>query len=259
MLSRQLSSRKVELVSMSGHSKWSTIKRQKEATDQQRGKIFTKLGKAISVAIKEGGRVTDPSMNFKLRLAIDKAKQANMPKANIQRAIDNAESSADNMQLAMYEGFGPGGTAIMVEVMTDNKNRTYSEIKQIFDKHGGTLGQSGSVGFMFERKGYILLKVELGELDEAILQIMDFENVEDVIIDDEDEKNLKVWTLPDNLQKLQNEINIDNVKIIESSLAMKPKLLKDLENQEQEAKLIKFLEKLEDNDDVQQVYYDVDV
>lgn len=157
---------------MSGHSKWSTIKRQKAAKDAARGAVFTKLGNAIAIAARAG---TDPETNFSLRLAIDKAKAANMPAANIQRSIDRVkDKSADQLQEVMYEGYGPGGVAILVEAATDNVNRTYPDVRLAFSKHGGNLAEKGAVAFQFERKGTIRIK---GSSDDILMQVLDRKSV----------------------------------------------------------------------------------
>src|SRR5438309_4927640 len=153
---------------MSGHSKWSTIKREKGAKDAARGAVFTKLGNAIAMAARAG---TDPDLNFSLRLAIDKAKAANMPMANIQRAIDRIkDKSAAQLQEVMYEGYGPGGVAILVECATDNINRTYPDVKVAFSKHGGSIAEKGAVAFQFDRKGVIRVK---SSGDEVLMQALD--------------------------------------------------------------------------------------
>ena len=154
---------------MSGHSKWSTIKREKGAKDAARGALFTKLGNAIAIAARGGA---DPSMNFALRLAIDKAKAANMPTANIQRSIDRGSGKlgGEQIQEVMYEGYGPGGVAILVEAATDNVNRTYPEVRLAFSKHGGNIAEKGAVAFQFERKGVIRVK---GSGDELVMQALD--------------------------------------------------------------------------------------
>src|SRR3954451_11692664 len=153
---------------MSGHSKWSTIKRQKGAKDAARGAVFTKLGNAIAIAARSG---TDPDMNFALRMAIDKAKAANMPAANIQRSIDRIkDKSAAQLQEVLYEGYGPGGVAILVECATDNINRTYPEVRLAFSKHGGNIAEKGAVAFQFDRKGMIRVH---GSGDELLMQALE--------------------------------------------------------------------------------------
>src|SRR6266567_4487619 len=156
---------------MSGHSKWSTIKRQKGVKDAARGAVFTKLGNAIAIAARSG---PDPEMNFALRLAIDKAKAANMPSANIQRSIDRGSGKLGGAQIqeVMYEGYGPGGVAIMVECATDNVNRTLPDVRTAFTKHGGNMAEKGAVAFQFSRKGVIRTSF-LGDIDEAMLNVID--------------------------------------------------------------------------------------
>src|SRR5664279_1489145 len=143
---------------MSGHSKWKTIKRQKGANDQKRGQIFTKLSNAISIAVREGGGVADPESNFRLRLAIEAARSANMPKENIERAIERAANKqGSGLEEAVYEGFGPGGFSVIVEAFTDNKQRTVAEVKNIFNKNGGNIGSQGSVMYQFDKKGMVMV------------------------------------------------------------------------------------------------------
>src|SRR5215467_5070369 len=153
---------------MSGHSKWSTIKREKGAKDAARGAVFTKLGNMIAIAARSG---TDPDTNFALRLAIDKAKAANMPSANIQRSIDRVkDKAAAQLQEILYEGYGPGGTAILVECATDNTNRTYPDVKLAFSKHGGNIAEKGAVAFQFDRRGMIRVK---GTGDDVLMQALE--------------------------------------------------------------------------------------
>src|SRR5579859_1825548 len=156
---------------MSGHSKWATIKRQKGANDAKRGVLFTKLSNAISVAVRQGGGVADPNQNFKLRLAVDSARTANMPKENIERAIERvAGKDGKVFDEVVYEGFGPGGVSVIVEAATDNKNRTTPEIKSLFEKNGGTLGQMGSVAYQFQLMGKITLQKREKTLDEIFME-----------------------------------------------------------------------------------------
>lgn len=239
---------------MSGHSKWAKIHRQKGINDQQRGKIFTKLGRAITIAVKEGGGVTDPDFNFKLRLAVDKAKQANMPNVNIEKAIKSGSGagSGENWENITYEGYGPEQAAVIVEVVTDNRNRALSEIKQIFDKSGGILGQPGSVNFLFDRVGEILIgKPDLSE--GIILQIMDIPGVEDV---ETSADGVSITTDPSKLKQVQAAVKKLELPVSEAGLNMKPKIHKELDNKQIE-KVAAFIEKLENSDEVQEVYCDV--
>ena len=234
---------------MSGHSKWSTIKRAKEAKDAKRSNLFTKLSKNITVAARAG---QDPEMNFKLRMAIDKAKALSMPKDNIERAIKRAAGAGEGVVIesVLYEAYGPEGVAIIIEVLTDNKNRALSGIKHILSKHGGHLGNSGSVLWMFEFKGEINLdKQELNETEE--LNIIEA-GAEDIIKDGQvkiilDKDSLA--TAKDKLQELG--FQIDNSDII--YLAKEKVSIKDAE------KLLKLLDALDDDDDVNNIYTNADV
>src|SRR5690606_37975646 len=194
---------------MSGHSKWSTIKREKGAKDAARGAVFTKLGNAIAIAARGG---TDATMNFALRLAIDKAKAANMPMANIERAIQRvADKNAAQLQELLYEGYGPGGVAILVEVATDNVNRTYPEVRLAFSKHGGNLAEKGAVAFQFDRKGMIRVK---GKGDELLMQALDA-GAEDV--QEEGEESV-VYTEPTELAKVRDSLREAGVEVVEAEL-----------------------------------------
>ena len=161
---------------MSGHSKWATIHRQKESTDQKRGAIFTKVSTAIIVAVKDSGGVTDPELNFKLRLAIEKARSVNMPKDNVERAIQKGtgDSSGDiELFECLYEGYGPHGVAMMIEILTDNKNRTVPEIRKIFGRFGGSMGEAGCVSWMFEKKGLIIVNSSNLNEDDLMMLALD--------------------------------------------------------------------------------------
>src|SRR6185369_8626024 len=182
---------------MSGHSKWSTIKRQKGAKDAARSAVFTKLGNMIAIAARSGA---DPDTNFALRLAIDKAKAANMPHANIQRSIDRVkDKNAAQLQEVMYEGYGPGGVAILVEVATDNINRTYPEVRLAFSKHGGNLAEKGAVAFQFDRRGMIRVK---GGGDELLMQALDA-GADDV---QEEGDESVIYTEPTELAKVRDAL-----------------------------------------------------
>src|SRR6185312_15482664 len=194
---------------MSGHSKWSTIKREKGAKAAARGAVFTKLGNAIAMAARSG---TDPETNFSLRLAMDKAKAANMPSANIQRAIDRIkDKSAAQLQEVLYEGYGPGGTAILVEVATDNINRTYPEVRLAFSKHGGNIAEKGAVAFQFDRKGVIRVK---GTGDEVLMQALEA-GAEDV--QEEDGESL-IYTAQADLAKVREALAQAGLDVIEAEL-----------------------------------------
>jgi YebC/PmpR family DNA-binding regulatory protein len=234
---------------MSGHSKWSTIKHQKAITDQKRGKIFSKLGKAIAVAAKQGAS-GDPETNAKLRLAMEQARAANMPKENVKRAIEKGLGTGGDsgLQVITYEGFGPEKTAIIVECITDNKNRTAAEIKSFFERAGGNLGVPGSATYMFEKNGLILIEKQ-GNGEEQMLTLIDL-GAKDVVL----EGNLiEVYTLPQQLEEMKKNILGKGFKIKETNLTFKPKTFVPLHGNKKE-KLLKFLEQLDDFEDVQKVY-----
>jgi YebC/PmpR family DNA-binding regulatory protein len=200
---------------MSGHSKWSTIKRQKGAKDAARGAVFTKLGNAIAIAARAG---SDPDTNFSLRLAIDRAKAANMPLANIQRSIDRVkDKDASQLQEVMYEGYGPGGVAVLVEVATDNKNRTLPEVRLAFTKNGGSMADQGSVAFQFSRKGVIRVK---GGGDELELAAIDA-GAED-IFEEEETGETVIHTAPNDLAKVRDSLKAGGYEIADAELTYEP-------------------------------------
>ncbi len=237
---------------MSGHSKWSTIKRQKEATDIAKGKIFSKLSKAISIAVKTGGS-DDPAMNSKLRVAIDQAKASNMPKANIERAISKASEHKD-LEEVTYEGFGPDGVAVIVEAATDNRNRTSQAIKSIFDRGGGSMAGPGAVKFNFETKGYLAVEKN-GDTDEQMLALIDA-GAQDV---EEDDSILEVYVDASHLHDVKTKIEDLGFIVKEFELIQKPKVLQKIDNKEKGEKVINLLEKLSDHDDVQKVFANADI
>src|SRR3989344_529394 len=238
---------------MSGHSKWATIKRAKAVTDAKRGQVFTKLAKNIAVAVRGGGG-TDPVFNFKLRMAIDQARAAAMPNENIERAIKRGSGEGkDAIEQAAYEGYGPGGSAFIVETVTDNKNRAAQAIRTIFSKHEGRMGEQGSVAWMFESKGQILIENQPGTNDLA-LELID-QGVEDV---KETENGLEVYTLPVDLEKTKKFIENKGIKILSSELIMRP--AQNLEASEQDKKKIQSLiDALHDDDDVVNVHSNVNL
>jgi len=240
---------------MSGHSKWSTIKRKKGAIDAKRGKIFTKLIKEITLAARLGGG--DAEANARLRQAILAAKEENMPKDNIERAIKKgtgAGAEAIVYEEVIYEGYGPGGVALLVEVMTDNKNRTVAEIRHILSKHGGNLGENGCVAWMFDKKGSILLdkkSVDEDELMELVLEA----GAQDV---KEEENEFEVITEPSSFEEVKRAIDARQFKYVEARIGMIPRTTVKLEAGKAE-QMLKMMEKLEDNDDVQNVYANFDI
>lgn len=235
---------------MSGHSKWSTIKREKGAKDAVRGAVFTKLGNLIAVAARAG---TDPSTNFALRLAIDKAKAANMPLANIDRAIQRvADKSAAQVQEMTYEGYGPGGVAILVEVATDNVNRTYPEVKLAFSKHGGNIAEKGAVAFQFDRKGMIRVAAKG---DELLLQALDA-GAEDV---QEDDNESIVYTTPTALAKVRDALREAGITIKEAELTYVPNTAVEVTNKDTADKVMRLMDALDDIDDVTNTHVNFDI
>lgn len=235
---------------MSGHSKWSTIKRQKGAKDAVRGAVFTKLGNAIAIAARSG---TDPETNFALRLAIDKAKSANMPMANIQRAIDRQkDKDAAQLQEVLYEGYGPGGVAIMVECMTDNINRTYPDVRLAFTKHGGSLAEKGSVAFQFDRRGLIRVEEKGDNALEAAIEA----GAEDVI--EEDDGTL-IYTEPKDLNAVRLNIVNSGLKILDAELSYVPKTNVEVADVSTAGKILRLMDALEDIDDVVNTHVNFDI
>ena len=240
---------------MAGHSKWSNIKRKKAKTDAQRGKIFTKLGREISVAVKEGG--SDPELNPRLKDAIAKAKSQNMPNDNIERSIKRASGELGSIHYdeIVYEGYGPNGVAIIVEALTDNRNRTAGEMRYLFDRGGGSLGATGCVSWMFERKGIIVIE-KTEEIDEDDLIMCALEaGAEDVR--DEDEV-FEVITQPSDFSDVRNYLEEHDFTFASADIEMLPKNYVEL-NEEQAEKILSLVEQLEDNDDVQNVYHNLDL
>lgn len=240
---------------MSGHSKWSTIKRKKGAIDAKRGKIFTKLIKEITVAARMGGG--DPSANPRLRAAILAAKTENMPKDNIERAIKKGTGSLEGAtyEEILYEGYGPGGVAVLVETMTDNKNRTVADVRHYFSKSGGNLGESGCVGWMFDKKGVIV--VEKGSIfEEELLTLALDAGAEDVV---EEDSSFQVITAPDELEDVAEKLAAANLQYVEASVTMVPKNTVEVADEKTARSLVKLLENLEDHDDVQKVHANFDI
>jgi len=236
---------------VAGHSKWAQIKRQKAATDAKRGAVFTKLGNAIAIAARSGA---DPDTNFSLRLAIDKAKASNMPTANIQRSIDRGSGKlgGEQVQEVMYEGYGPGGVAILVEAATDNINRTYPEVRLAFGKHGGRLAEKGAVAFQFSQKGVI--RVE-GSGDDLLLTALDA-GAQDV---QEEGNQLTIYTDPKELAKVRDTLKASGIEIIEAELTFAPNNTVEITDKDTAGKVIRLMEALEDLDDVTNTYTNFDI
>ncbi|MBI4153610.1 YebC/PmpR family DNA-binding transcriptional regulator [Candidatus Woesebacteria bacterium] len=237
---------------MSGHSHYATIRRQKELKDAQKGQIFSKLAKEITIAVKAGG--PDANANFKLRVAMDKARAANMPKDNVERAISSGSSSASSLEEISYEGFGPSGISVVVVVATDNKNRTSQEVKNLFERAGGRLAGPGSVSFNFENKGLLVVE-KSSDAETQMLTLIDM-GVEDI---EETDDGLEVYVLPDKLSETKKKLEEAGFVVISAELFMKPKSLETISDPGQAKRALSFLDSLEEQEDVQKVYANLDV
>jgi YebC/PmpR family DNA-binding regulatory protein len=241
---------------MSGHSKWSSIKHKKGAADARRGQLFSKLSRAIIVAAREGG--PDPDGNLALQNAIEKAREASMPKDTIERAIargSGAGADTEAYEHVTYEGYGPAGVAVLVEALTDNRNRTASDIRHIFSKSDGNLGTSGAVAWQFERKGVILIEGSAVDEDELVLVAADA-GAEDVALDG---STLQVTTAPEDLAAVRAALDAAGIAHESAELTMVPKTSVRVENEAAVRKLVRLIDALEDNDDVQGVYANFDI
>ncbi|NQW23999.1 MAG: YebC/PmpR family DNA-binding transcriptional regulator [SAR202 cluster bacterium] len=240
---------------MSGHSKWSTIKHQKGAADAKRGVLFTKISREISVAVKNGGGI-DPDMNYHLRLVLDKAKSANMPQDSISRALKRGagEGSEGDLEEITYEGYGPGGGAIIVEALTTNRNRTAAEVRSAFSRGGGNLGESGCVAWNFDSKGVIGLEMKDEERGEELVLIAIDAGAEDVKLEDE---YLEIFTAVDQLQAVQKELAGEGIPPDAAQISMVPRTTIPLDDKQAEQTL-RLLDVLEELDDVQKAYTNAD-
>ncbi len=240
---------------MSGHSKWNNIKRKKEKTDGQKAKIFTKMGREIAVAVKEGGSA-DPASNSKLKDAIAKAKANNVPNDNIDRIIKKAagDTNADSYEALQYEGYGPCGIAVIVETLTDNRNRTAGEMRHYFDKCGGNLGQTGCVSFMFNKKGILAIEAEGLDEDTVMEQALeagasDFNTDGDVF---------EIVTEPEDFSAVRDDLEAKGYTFVSAEVEMVPDVLSTIDDPAAADKMAKLLDMLEDNDDVQNVWHNWD-
>lgn len=240
---------------MSGHSKWSTIKRQKGAKDQKRGQLFSKLARAITLAAKEG---PDPEMNFKLRLAVDKAREANMPKENIARAIKKAQGGIKGkgewVEVA-FEGYGPGGVAIMVQAATDNRQRTATEVKRVLEKAGGRLGEKGCVAYLFQPRGVVTIKTKGKNLEEVMLGLIDW-GVEDV---DRAGEAVIAYTSPEKLEEVKDRVFSQGLVVESATVNLEPKTAVEVKDARLAAKVLTLVDELEELDDIQEVYANFDI
>ena len=243
---------------MSGHSKWHQIRRQKGVNDAKRGQLFTRLGRELVVAVREGGG-PDPDANFRLRMAIQRAREANMPMDNIDRTIKRASGGGEGMQLEeiTYEGYAPGGAAIMVQVMTDNRNRAAAEVRNVFNKNAGNLGEMGCVDWIFEPRGVIEVTLDGRDPDELSLDAIDA-GAEDVDPAGPDDTELTIYTEPTNLEATRQALEAKKLTILRAESTLVPKT--KIELAEKEAmQTLRLIDRLEDLDDVQNVYTNAEI
>jgi YebC/PmpR family DNA-binding regulatory protein len=241
---------------MSGHSKWSSIKHKKGAADAKRGQLFTKLTRALIVAAKDGG--PDPAANLALQNAIEKARAASMPKDNIERAIARGSGTgadAAAYEHISYEGYGPGGVAVYVDVLTDNRNRTAGEVRHVFARHDGNLAESGAVSWLFERKGVVLVDRDSTDEDELTLAAADA-GAEDVA---EEGSSFEVTCAPEDLQAVRAALEGAGIAVTDAEVTMLPKTTVAIEDESVARKVLKLIDGLEENDDVQDVYANFDI
>jgi YebC/PmpR family DNA-binding regulatory protein len=239
---------------MSGHSKWAQIKRQKGVADQKRGQAFTKLSNAVTLAVKQGGGIGDPGQNFRLRLAIDAARSLNMPKENIERAIQKALGGKEQgVEEVIYEGFAPGGASVIVEAVTDNPMRTTSEVKSVFNKAGASFGQPGSVSYQFKQVG--LITVEKGDKSFDDIFALGLDAGADDIEDSE--SAVDIYTTSSNLYKVKEELSKKGLNVLQTELTRKPLVNVSLDSEEKKDKILNFLASLENLEDVQKVYTNI--
>ena len=242
---------------MSGHSKWANIKHKKGKQDAVKGKVFTKIGRELIVAAKMGGG--NPDANFRLKIAIQKAKSANMPNENIQRAIQRGAGGQDNnvYEELTYEGYGPGGAAIMADVLTDNRNRTAGEIRHIFSKNGGNMGETGCVNWMFKKKGLLTVSKEGLKIneDELILLALD-KGAEDIT---SEEESYEIYTAPDDFQAVKEALEKEGLNFEDAEITMIPENSVEVNDEEQAKRLLRLMEYLEEHEDVQESYTNFDI
>jgi len=241
---------------VSGHSKWASIKHKKKATDAKRGQEFTKLSRAITVAVREGG--PDPASNLALQNAVEKARQASMPKDNIERAIARASgegADAAAYEAVSYEGYGPGGVAVYVEALTDNRNRTASDVRHLFSKHDGNLGESGVVAWLFERKGVVLVPAGGVDEDELMLAAADA-GAEDV---EREDTSFRVTCPPEQLTAVREALEAGGFPVEDAQPTMLPKTTVAVDDEAVARKIVRLMDALEENDDVQGVYANFDI
>jgi YebC/PmpR family DNA-binding regulatory protein len=241
---------------VSGHSKWSSIKHKKGVADARRGKLFSKLSRAIIIAAREGG--PDPAGNLALQNAIEKARSYSVPKDNIERAIargSGADSDAEAFENVSYEGYGPGGVAVLVEALTDNRNRTAADVRHVFTKHEGSLGGSGAVAWLFERRGMVLVGADGVDEDELMLAAAEG-GAEDVSLDG---STFQVVSAPEDLSAVREAIESEGFTVDSAELTMVPKTTVELDDEAVAKKVLRLIDDLEESDDVQEVYANFDI
>jgi YebC/PmpR family DNA-binding regulatory protein len=241
---------------VSGHSKWSSIKHKKGAADAKRGKLFSKLSRAIIVAAKEGG--PDPAGNLALQNAIEKARSYSMPKDNIERAIargSGADSDAESFETVVYEGYGPSGVAVIVEALTDNRNRTASEVRHAFDKNDGNLGTSGAVAWLFERRAVVVVEAEGVDEDELTLAAAEG-GADDVSLDG---STYEILAAPESLTTVREAVEAAGFSVDSAELTMRPKTTIEVADESTARKILRLMDQLEENDDVQDVFANFDI
>ncbi|GCE46847.1 YebC/PmpR family DNA-binding regulatory protein [Thermosporothrix hazakensis] len=243
---------------MAGHSKWAQIRRSKGVNDARRGQLFTRLGREIAVAVREGGS-GDPAANFRLRMAIQRARDANMPMENIERTIKRVLGGHEgaNLEEIVYEGYGPGGTAVLVQTLTENRNRTVAEVRNAFNRNGGNMGENGSVSWLFENKGVLEVELDGRDPDELSVEVLDM-GADDVETANDGDSTLTVYTDPSNVEEVRKEMEKRQLKVVKSEATLVPKTRVDVSDEKTAHQLLRLLERLEDLDDVQNVYTNAD-
>ena len=243
---------------MSGHSKWAQIRRSKGVNDARRGQLFTRLGREIVVAVREGGG-GDPDANFRLRMAIQRARDANMPMDNIERTIKRATGGTDgsNLEEITYEGYGPAGTAILVQTLTENRNRTVAEVRNAFNRNVGTMGENGCVDWLFEAKGVIEVELNGHDPDELSLEALDM-GADDVDPAGPDDETITIYTDPEDLETIRKALEAKKYNVVKSESTMVPKTRIEISDEKVAHQFMRLIEKLEDLDDVQNVYSNAD-
>jgi YebC/PmpR family DNA-binding regulatory protein len=247
-----------ELQDMSGHSKWAQIRRSKGVNDARRGQLFTRLGREIVVAVREGGS-GDPNANFRLRMAMQRARDANMPMDNIERTIKRALGSGEgsNLEEITYEGYGPGGTAMLVQALTENRNRTVAEVRNAFSRNGGNLGENGCVDWLFENKGIIEVELAGHDPDELSLEAIDM-GADDVDPATANDETLVIYTDPSDVEKVRQELETKKYQVVKAESTLLPKTKIELGEKEAMATL-RLIDRLEDLDDIQNVYTNAEI